>query len=36
VRTVFHKRLGTSPTEYRNLFRQREDASEVPELSPTA
>jgi len=36
VRTVFHKRLGTSPTEYRNLFRHREDGSEVPELSPTA
>ena len=30
VRTVFHKRLGTSPTEYRNLFRHRDDASEVP------
>ena len=36
VRTVFHKRLGTSPTEYRNLFRQRDDASEVPELRSTA
>jgi transcriptional regulator GlxA family with amidase domain len=36
VRAVFHKRLGTSPTEYRNLFRQREDASEAPELPSTA
>ena len=36
VRAVFHKRLGTSPTEYRNLFRQRDDASEVPELPSTA
>jgi transcriptional regulator GlxA family with amidase domain len=36
VRAVFHKRLGTSPTEYRNLFRQRDDASEVPELRSTA
>jgi transcriptional regulator GlxA family with amidase domain len=36
VRTIFHKRLGTSPTEYRKLFRQRDDASEVPELPSTA
>ena len=36
VRTIFHKRLGTSPTEYRNLFRQRDDASEAPELPSTA
>ena len=36
VRAVFHKRLGTSPAEYRNLFRQHEDALEVAELPPTA
>ena len=35
VRIVFHKRLGTSPTEYRNLFRQRDKASEVPVLPST-